>query len=1292
MLAREYEFEDLMMRQVAGDSAGRGDSDGETKEESTEELRFQDVELVEEVEQKEAVSPSKAASKKKRKRKKKKKKKKKKAEEQPPPAPQIDRPLPNVKAKKHDATIEDLPLSLSTSLEDKQEILSSRKKIRQRAREERQQEMVQSTQPQQSMTEYSTQAATGSLKRKKRTPSYLDESESDEEHHEYAVNDGLKRGDRVYFKGLQYSILKIHWKDGTAMISREKAVTYARLCDLKKIYMLPDTPPAGSYTPPVPFGWSSEPPPEQFKKPVIQNPSVPPFLRGDQVWRKGSQCTVIKVDMEGVPPSCIVKVNSTGAYADTELALLHPCKFEIFDYILRTMCPACEKIGIVRNINESKQTVDYTICNTDEMITNVPFHKIQKAIIPKEARRGLVTHPCVYRESEHVLWNDEESIIIHMNVCELPPTVMLKVVTSGYLIYTDVHTLRKLPQRRSQRVLQNLNSAMFLRVGDKVLRKGAEGVMMKLDLVEDPLRCVVRSDRSGRLISTNPRHVRRRFDIEGAATEMKNRMLDFFTRNMVYYKDDDQPVLVHQVFPVDDMVLIQIGEDDHHVVQTPQLRIPIIVCTHEETSTQEDAGERAERFLRAIHTPKPGTIDIVIGKEECSDLQKILEDSHDDSATPKTSPIDVNDFPSPPSSDSEETILEAYEKYVNTENQVQEKSDPTKDAVEGGAFFVQSLVDSFDDSEPKLQVSPGIKEDIEATEIDTKAIISGLAHLQGKSSPRKPPKETKAPLLDLFEEVLEARKNALPFPKKEVIEDSSNADSLTHDSTSEVLLVVENLFQGILKEEAIDRVEDFCEKLCPDEFNPLCRLVFLEMLQGCVKCFEMKIPYIMDLCVDPFFQVDQDKCDELVKVCSYLLDSCKIEYENDSQELLEKYFMHNKFPEESAMQLSHLDTLHKFWKPDQAKNCHINIIRALHQLIKKYPVDVPQRDFFEKVVRIFCETYFEGDESNDWTGLLFTFVIDFMCSKRQGEEDWEELRFSAQMIDYIFTLHPNICEDEGQAKFDKIWVYQQMGQCHESLWKKAHRIQNVLKADKYYFLWCLAAINYKHETINEGCPPADVEIITPLEDSKAKRKKYDVLWLAVMTFGHHIIESRTTSHIHRTFKQLIEKVSGRCLGLFLKCYGEYLTRNHPEHEKRGFQCMSQANELLDVKDKDEVFYSDLIFIAIANNKIDYARRYLKKGRKKVTKHVKDALRSKNKRTTYLEFYRKSHRRNNLERLKRFKEKMIAVNSTMVCELCGNVTVTRCGACKAIAYCCTKCSAKDWPRHKMECKLLAQFVS
>ena len=57
------------------------------------------------------------------------------------------------------------------------------------------------------------------------------------------------------------------------------------------------------------------------------------------------------------------------------------------------------------------------------------------------------------------------------------------------------------------------------------------------------------------------------------------------------------------------------------------------------------------------------------------------------------------------------------------------------------------------------------------------------------------------------------------------------------------------------------------------------------------------------------------------------------------------------------------------------------------------------------------------------------------------------------------------------------------------------------------------------------------------------------------------------SHIHRTFKQLIEKVSGRCLGLFLKCYGEYLTRNHPEHEKRGFQCMSQANELLDVKGK-----------------------------------------------------------------------------------------------------------------------------
>ena len=74
-ILREYEFEDLMMRH-AGDSAGRGDSDGETKEESTEELRFQDVELVEEVERKEAIPPPKAASKKKRKRKKKKKKKK----------------------------------------------------------------------------------------------------------------------------------------------------------------------------------------------------------------------------------------------------------------------------------------------------------------------------------------------------------------------------------------------------------------------------------------------------------------------------------------------------------------------------------------------------------------------------------------------------------------------------------------------------------------------------------------------------------------------------------------------------------------------------------------------------------------------------------------------------------------------------------------------------------------------------------------------------------------------------------------------------------------------------------------------------------------------------------------------------------------------------------------------------------------------------------------------------------------------------------------------------------------
>ena len=115
---------------------------------------------------------------------------------------------------------------------------------------------------------------------------------------------------------------------------------------------------------------------------VIQNPSVAPFLRGDQVWHKGSQCTIIEVDMDGDPPSCVVEVNSTGTYVDTELALLHPCKFEIHNYILRPMCPTSEKIGVIQYINKSKQTMDYIVYNTGEMIRNVSFHKIVKGTIP----------------------------------------------------------------------------------------------------------------------------------------------------------------------------------------------------------------------------------------------------------------------------------------------------------------------------------------------------------------------------------------------------------------------------------------------------------------------------------------------------------------------------------------------------------------------------------------------------------------------------------------------------------------------------------------------------------------------------------------------------------------------------------------------------------------------------------------------------------------------------------------------------------------------------------------------
>jgi len=184
---------------------------------------------------------------------------------------------------------------------------------------------------------------------------------------------------------------------------------------------------------------------------VIQNPSVAPFLRGDQVWHKGSQCTIIEVDMDGDPPSCVVEVNSTGTYVDTELALLHPCKFEIHNYILRPMCPTSEKIGVIQYINKSKQTMDYIVYNTGEMIRNVSFHKIVKGTIPKSVRRDLEMHSCVYKEFEVVLWYDEKSMIIHLNNCKKPPTVIIKVLSSGLLMYTDVQTIRKLPQR----VMQN---------------------------------------------------------------------------------------------------------------------------------------------------------------------------------------------------------------------------------------------------------------------------------------------------------------------------------------------------------------------------------------------------------------------------------------------------------------------------------------------------------------------------------------------------------------------------------------------------------------------------------------------------------------------------------------------------------------------------------------------------------------------------------------------------------------------------------------------------------------------
>merc|ERR1719285_600580 len=71
------------------------------------------------------------------------------------------------------------------------------------------------------------------------------------------------------------------------------------------------------------FGTAAPAPQPPKPKPrLLTQEEIDSFKKGDQVIRKGEQCTIMKIDHSLEPPGCTVKVNSTGQIVGTELHLV----------------------------------------------------------------------------------------------------------------------------------------------------------------------------------------------------------------------------------------------------------------------------------------------------------------------------------------------------------------------------------------------------------------------------------------------------------------------------------------------------------------------------------------------------------------------------------------------------------------------------------------------------------------------------------------------------------------------------------------------------------------------------------------------------------------------------------------------------------------------------------------------------------------------------------------------------------------------------------------------------------
>merc|ERR1719204_371642 len=75
--------------------------------------------------------------------------------------------------------------------------------------------------------------------------------------------------------------------------------------------------------------------------PIMTQAEIDSFKKGDQVLRKGQQCTITKIDNEINPPAVTVKVNATGQIVGTELHLLKKVNSQNLDPVQ----PQTTKVG-----------------------------------------------------------------------------------------------------------------------------------------------------------------------------------------------------------------------------------------------------------------------------------------------------------------------------------------------------------------------------------------------------------------------------------------------------------------------------------------------------------------------------------------------------------------------------------------------------------------------------------------------------------------------------------------------------------------------------------------------------------------------------------------------------------------------------------------------------------------------------------------------------------------------------------------------------------------------------------